>query len=101
MKDAAKAILAVVAAGALLAVLYFGYWALARDTTDRRVGIDNRQKGTQTAWHDEAIDLFNEADLIEGTPQAEALRRQACQLSARLTDSYRDDIIIEMESLHC
>lgn len=78
----------------------FGWW-LEEKNVDRRVGIDNRQKGTQTAWHDEAIDLFNQADLIDGTPQAAALRRQACQLSARLTGPYEDDIIIEMEALHC
>jgi hypothetical protein len=77
-------------------------WWLTKADTDRRVGIDNRNLGTQTAWHDEAINLFNEADLLpEGSPAAPSLRRQACELSGRLVDSYRDNTIQEQEALHC
>jgi hypothetical protein len=76
-------------------------WWLAEKNVDRQVGIDNRQRGTQTAWHDEAIDLFNQADLIDDTPQAAALRRQACELAGRLTGPYEDDTIVEMEAAHC
>jgi hypothetical protein len=76
-------------------------WWLKEKNVDRQTNLDNRRMGTQTAWHDEAIELFNEADILDPAPQADNLRRQACQLVARLTDPYKDDIIVEMELLHC
>lgn len=100
---AALAIAGVVVLAILVVVggYQLGWW-LKKDITDRQVGIDNRQKGTQTAWHDEAIDLMNQADLLpEGAPQAANLRKQACQLIARLSDPYLDDIIIEFQTLEC
>jgi len=95
------AVLALVIVGAIMLGGWHAGWWLKAKNVDRQVQLDNRQRGTQTAWHDEAIDLFNQADLIDGTPQAAALRQQACQLSARLTGPYEDDIIFEMEELHC
>jgi hypothetical protein len=82
---------------------YLGGWWLKKDTTDRRVGIENRNTGVQTAWRDEALDLMNQADLLqENAPQRRALERQACDLIGRLTDNYRsDDRILTFEETRC
>lgn len=82
---------------------YFGYWWLARDTTDRRVGVENRNLGTQTAWRDEALDLMNQADLLEpNAPQRAALEQQACDLIGRLHGPYREDArILDFEAQEC
>jgi len=82
---------------------YLGGWWLKKDTTDRRVRIENRNTGTQTAWRDEALDLMNQASLLpEGAPQRAALNRQACDLIGRLTGTYKtDDRIVTFEETEC
>lgn len=81
---------------------YLGGWWLKKDTTDRQVGIDNRNVGTQTAWHDEAVDLINQASLLPSdAPQRASLERQACELIGRLTDPYRSDELVAFESQEC
>lgn len=82
--------------------LYLGGWWLRKDTTDRRVGITNRNVGTQTAWHDEAIDLINQGALLpDNAPQAEALERQACELIGRLTVTHLDDTLAGFQAQEC
>ena len=82
--------------------LYLGYWVLVRDTTDRQVGIDNRNTGTQTAWMDEATDLVNEASLLPAdAPQRGALERQACDLIGRLSDPYMTDLLVAFQETEC
>jgi len=101
-KVAAAAIAAVVAVCVVLTALYLGGWWLKKDTTDRRVAINNRNLGTQTAWRDEAHDLINQASLLpENAPQVVALERQACELIDRLTDPYLDDTLAEFQAQEC
>lgn len=76
-------------------------WWLTEKNVDRKVQIENRNTGTQTAWHDEAVNLINQASLIEGTPQEAALKRQACELIARLTDTYMSDDLVTFQAQEC
>lgn len=93
------AILFVVGVG--VAGWQFEWWLKAKET-DKQVQIDNRNLGTQAAWQDEAVDLINQADLLpEGAPQAAGLRRQACGLIDKLTDSYVTDQLADFESANC
>lgn len=94
------AIALVVAVG--VAGWHFGWW-LQEKNTDRRVGIENRNLGTQTAWRDEALDLINQADLLPPeAPQRQALEDQACDLIGRLTDNYKtDDRLLSFEAREC
>jgi hypothetical protein len=81
---------------------YLGGWWLRKDVTDRQVRVDNRNTGTQTAWHDEATDLINQAALLPtDAPQRAALERQACELIGRLTDSYVDDNLAAYQAQEC
>jgi hypothetical protein len=98
--------LACVAALLLLVGLAVGgyqlRWWLRGENTDRRVSIENRNLGTQTAWRDEALDLINQASLLpDSAPQRPALHRQACDLIGRLTDPYMDDTLVVFESQEC
>lgn len=95
-------VLAVVLVVGIAVGGYLGGWWLKSDATDRRVGIENRNTGTQTAWRDEALDLMNQADLLDPSPQREALERQACDLIGRLTDTYMtDDRLVAFEEAEC
>lgn len=96
-----KIVLASLAGLVLVAALgvvgwQFGWW-LEGANVNRRVGIENKNLGTQTAWRDEALDLMNQASLLdEQAPQRAALNRQACDLIGRLTGNYRTDERIEL-----
>lgn len=79
----------------------FGWW-LEEKNVDRKVGIENRNLGTQTAWRDEAKKLINQASVLpEGAPQAAALERQACELIDQLVDTYMTDQLAAFEAANC
>lgn len=80
----------------------FGWWLEAKNT-DRQVNIDNRNKGTQTAWHDEVVKTIADYELIDpaNTAARGALRIKACDLIPRLTSPYRDDNIVAFEQEQC
>jgi hypothetical protein len=96
-----------VAAGVVVAALvvvggYLGGWWLKADTTDRQVGIDNRNTGTQTAWRDEAHDKVDDYLLLDpDSPAAQSLRNSACDLIGRLTDPYVDDDLADFQATEC
>ena len=72
-----------------------GWWIKA-DSTERQVQIDNQNTGTQIAWHDQAIQGIRDYELVDpsNTAARGALRNQTCELIARLSNPYRDDIIV-------
>lgn len=79
----------------------FGWW-LKEKNVDRGVQVQNRNLGTQTAWHDEATDLINQASLLpDNAPQRAALERQACELIGRLSDPYVDDNLATFQTQEC
>lgn len=101
-RDVARAAAGVLVALAVIVALYLGYWWLRKDTTDRTVGVDNRNTGTQTAWRDEAHDKVEDFELLDPSqPAASALRRDACDLIARLTDPYVDDDLAAFQTEEC
>lgn len=79
-----------------------GWWLEAKNT-DRRVQIDNRQKGTQTAWSDEARNAISDYLLLDpaNTATRGALRNKACVLINRLTYNYKDDDLVAFETKEC
>lgn len=91
----------------VIAVLAIGTWQLgwfvAEKDTDRQVQIDNRNKGTQTAWHDEVVKTIADYQLVDpaNTAARGALRNKACDLIPRLTETYRDSNIVAFESQEC
>jgi apolipoprotein N-acyltransferase len=102
LKRAALVALAVVGVALLCVGLYHGYWWLFEDSTDRRVGVTNRNLGTQTAWQDEARDKISTLELLpEDAPQRGGLEREACELIDRLTDSYLTDQLAAFEAANC
>ncbi|HEV2929120.1 MAG TPA: hypothetical protein VGW74_10550 [Propionibacteriaceae bacterium] len=101
-KQTAAGLAAMVLVFAACAGLYLGYWWLFEDTTDRRVEVDNRQTGTQTAWQDEAHDQVNDFLLLDpNTPAAGSLRNTACDLIGRLSDPYLDDQLADFQTTEC
>lgn len=101
-RDYGRVALAALVVIGVCVALYLGFWWLRGDSTDRQVGIQNRNTGTQTAWRDEAVDLINEADLLPvDAPQRGALERQACELIDRLTDTYMTDRLVAFEEAEC
>lgn len=91
----------------LLAALLVGGrelgWWLKADNTNRQVRIDNLNTGTQTAWHDQAIQDVKNYNLLDpaNTAQRGVLRNEACQYIARLSDPYLDDILVEFQAQEC
>lgn len=79
-----------------------GWWFKA-ENTDRQVAIDNSNKGTQTAWHDEVIKTIADFELVDpaNTAARGALRNKACDLIPRLKDSYRDENIVVFYEREC
>lgn len=103
-----KSIATLVVAGiALVVVLAIGGyqlgWWLKADSTERQVQIDNSNTGTQTAWHDQAVQGIRDYELVDpsNTAARGALRNQTCELIARLSDPYRDDIIDAFYDKEC
>lgn len=93
------AVLLLVAIG--VAGWQFGWW-LEEKNVDRRVGIENRNLGTQTAWRDEAKHLVRTIDLLpEDAPQRGGLTNDACDMIDKLTGNYMTDQLAEFESANC
>lgn len=103
-KSIATLVVAIIAATVVLAVggYQLGWW-LKADSTERQVQIDNSNTGTQTAWHDQAIQGIRDYELVDpsNTAARGALRNQTCELIARLSDPYRDNIIVAFEAKEC
>ena len=78
-------------------------WWLRTDNTNRQVKIDNLNTGTQTAWHDQAIQDVKNFYLLDEANSAQhgMLRNEACQYIARLSDPYLDDILVEFQAQEC
>ncbi len=105
--ETAKGILVAIVAFVMMAILgiaawQFG-WFVTEKNVDRQVNIDNRNKGTQTAWRDQAVQNIKDYELVDpaNTAARSALRDQTCELIARLTPPYRDTIIVRFETKEC
>lgn len=105
-----KAVLAVIGAVLVAAIIgvagwQFGWW-LEEKNVDRQVRIDNRNKGVQVAWRDEARNtiadfyVYDQPGLQNQAAQG-ALRVKACSLIDRLTDSYLDEDLVKFERTQC
>lgn len=92
------ALLLVAALG--VAAWQFG-WFVAEKDTDRQVNIDNRNKGTQVAWRDEARDAIRDMKRTDDPAYDGVLRDQACSLIARLTPAYQDADLLAFQSREC
>lgn len=98
--------IAVVALAALVG-LSIGAWQLGwfvnEKNVDRQVHIDNRNKGTQTAWRDEAVKTIADYRLVDPTNTAArgALRTKACDLIPRLRSDYLTPNLIEFQTKEC
>ncbi len=79
-----------------------GWWFKA-ENTKRQVNIDNLNKGTQTAWHDEVVKTIADYDLVDpaNTAARGALRIKACELIPRLSDPYRGETIDTFYNQEC
>ena len=103
----AKIVLAAIVAFVMVVILgvaawQFG-WFVTEKNVDRQVNVDNRNKGTQTAWHDEAVRSIRDFELLDPSDTARrgVLRNQACDLIVRLTPPYRDAKIIAFQQQEC
>jgi hypothetical protein len=78
-------------------------WWLKEKEVNRQVQIDNRNKGTQVAWRDEARSAASDYELVDpsNTAARGALRNKACSLIVRLAPSYKDDDLAQFESKEC
>lgn len=78
-------------------------WWLEGKNVDKRVQIQNRNTGVQTAWMDEARNAISDFRLIDPSNTAErgALRNKACTLIVRLTEPYRQDDIVKFQREEC
>lgn len=95
--------------GALLLVVVIGVagwqldWWLKEKNVNRQVQLDNRNKGVQTAWRDEARNAVTDFELVDpsNTAARGALRVKACGLIDRLVPSYLDDDLVRFEAREC
>lgn len=78
-------------------------WWLAGKNVDKQVHIDNRNKGTQTAWLDEARNAISDYQLVDpaNTAARGALRIKACTLIQRLAGPYRQDDLLTFQTKEC
>jgi len=77
-------------------------WWLAGKNVDRQVSLENNNRGTQTAWRDQARKLVRQANLLpEGAPQRLALVDEACGYIDRLNKHYLTDQLTDFESVNC
>jgi len=87
-------------------ILSIGAWKLdcfvKEKNTDRQVQIDNRQQGTQTAWHDKVLaDIRDFRLLDDNDPRRGAISDEACSYIPRLLPAYRDPSIEAFNSEEC
>lgn len=80
----------------------FGWW-LEGKNVDKRVQIQNHNKGVQTAWMDEARNAATDYDLIDpaNTAARGALRTKACDLIVRLTGPYLQSDLASFQAREC
>lgn len=78
-------------------------WWLQGKNVDKQVHIDNRNKGVQTAWMDEARNAVSDYALVDpsNTAGRGALRNKACTLIERLAGPYRQDDLLSFQSKEC
>lgn len=102
-----KAVFATIGVAVLMVVVGVAGWQLdwwlQEKNVNREVQIDNRNKGVQTAWRDEARNAIADYALVDSSNTAArgALRFKACGLIDRLVPSYRDDDIVRFENKEC
>lgn len=102
-----KAVLGVIGALVLITAISVGGWQagwwLKEKNVNRQVQIDNRNKGVQVAWRDEARNAITDYELIDPANMASrgALRTKACSLIVRLVPSYKDADLIQFEIKEC
>lgn len=103
MKTVIGAIGAVILAAAVTVGGWQAGWWLKGKNVDKQVNIDNRNKGVQTAWRDEARNAVTDFYLVsvDNTAARGALRIKACGLIDRLVPSYLDDDLLTFESKEC
>ncbi len=91
----------------LLTVLSVGGWQagwwLKEKNVNRQVQIDNRNKGVQVAWRDEARNAITDFYLVpaDNTAARGALRDKACSLIVRLVPAYKDADLVNFETKEC
>jgi hypothetical protein len=102
-----KAVLGTIGALLLVVVIAVGGWQagwwLQEKNVNRQVQIDNRNKGVQTAWRDEARNAITDYELVDpsNTAARGALRNKACSLIVRLVPSYKDGDLVQFETKEC
>lgn len=102
-----KFILAGIGALVLVAIIgvagwQFNWW-LEGKNVDKRVQIQNHNKGVQVAWMDEARNAVSDYNLIDPSNSAArgALRIKACDLIVRLTGPYQESDLMAFQSKEC
>lgn len=106
-KEGATATLALIVGLAVIAVLAVGVWQLgwfvSAKNVDRQVHIDNRNTGTQTAWHDQALQDIRDFTLLDPSDTARrgALRNDACNLIGRLRPDYLTQDLSDFKNQEC
>lgn len=107
MKDVAGGVLALIVGLVVIAAVGIGVWQLGwfveEKNVDRQVRIDNRNKGTQTAWRDEAVKTVADFELVDpdNTAARAALRNKACDLIVRLRPDYRTGDLESFAAREC
>lgn len=78
-------------------------WWLNKANVNRQVGVDNQNKGTQTAWRDQVNQNIADFYLVPtgNTAARGALRVQICDMSSRLNSNYRTDQIDTFRAKEC
>lgn len=105
MKEGVKATVVGLAVVVILIGLSIAAWQLGwfvqAKNTDRQVNIDNRNKGAQVAWRDQAREGIRDFYATDDPAYRGALRNQVCGLTPKLVDTYRDADIVTFESKEC
>lgn len=104
-----KAIFAAKVIGVVVLAVLIGVggwqagWWLEGKNVDKRVQIQNRNKGVQTAWMDEARNAVVDYQLVDpsNTAARGALRTKACDLIYRLSDSYLQPDLESFQEKQC
>ena len=69
---------------------------------ERQVHLDNRNTGTQTAWHDQALSDVKDYYTVPANSPAQAiLREEACNLIGRLGSDYVDATLASFQAKEC
>jgi hypothetical protein len=98
----ASILAAIVVVFLVVGVWWLG-WFIKERNIEKQVDIDNHNKGTQQAWHDEAVRGVSDFNTIpaDQTAARNGVKAQTCQLIARLDEPYRDDIVVSFQLQEC